>query len=54
MDMFNALPDSLKQEVLTEIAGRSCDLDEPELVPHERASIADAIFLEYDRQEAEE
>lgn len=52
MDKFDALPDALKREVLTEIFRRSRDLDEPELPPHERASMADAIFLEYDRQEA--
>jgi hypothetical protein len=51
---FEKLPDLEKHEVLADILRISGYLDYPEVSETELVVAADAIFLEYDRREANE
>ena len=54
IEEFQALPDQAKREVLAELLRTSRYIDYPETSDDELLSVAEAIFLEYDRREAGE
>jgi hypothetical protein len=51
---FRTLPDSEKREVLTNILRISRSIDYPVVTDEELVASANALFLEYDRQEENE
>jgi hypothetical protein len=54
IEEFEALPDAAKREVLAELIRTSRFIEYPQVSEDELVSVADELFLEYDRREAEE
>ena len=50
---FEALPDQEKREVLSNLLRISRTIDYPEVADDELVATADALFLTYDRSEAD-
>ena len=51
---FERLPDPEKREVLARLLRISRDIDYPEVTDDELVASADAVFLQYDKQESGE
>lgn len=54
VDDFESLPDGEKREVLANLLRISRSIEYPEISDEELLASANAVFLEYDRQESNE
>ena len=54
VDDFESLPDAEKREVLANLLRISRSIEYPEISDEELVTSANAVFLEYDRQESNE
>jgi len=54
VDDFESLPDAEKREVLANLLRISRSIEYPEISDEELVASANAVFLEYDRQESNE